>query len=232
MLHKFVAFIWILGSTLTIFAQQTVQDYRQGRFCHYDLETSDVGTAEVRVRPNRIRVKIRDAQPHTLYTVWIDFRNRETGQLAADYPLAAGALDRGVAPAFASTAGVTSGMGLDANAIVTNGRGNGSATFRLDYNVLQLGESPVVGGELAMQGLNRVGGYWLRQYGLDPQTQASLQLVDAETGLPLLERSTPQGLTIVGHPDFVTHGHTPGVGGVDHFPGFKGDFPSECLPES
>ncbi|MEM7118559.1 MAG: hypothetical protein AAF614_39435 [Chloroflexota bacterium] len=215
-----------------MFTTQVLHDYNRGRFCHYDLTTSDVGTAEVKVRQGKLKVKIRDAQPNTLYTVWVDFRNRETGELAADYPLDAGALERGVAPAFASTAGVTSGMGLDANAIVTNRRGNGTGVFELDYKLLQPGTSPVVGGELAMQGLNRIGGYWLRQFGVDPQTAASVQLVDPHTGLPLLERSTAQGLTIVGHPDFVTHGHTPGVGGVDHFPGFKGDFPSECLPES
>lgn len=36
--------------------------------------------------------------------------------------------------------------------------------MNLDYNLLQPGESAVVGDRLAMQGANRVGGYWLRIY--------------------------------------------------------------------
>ena len=38
-----------------------------------------------------------------------------------------------------------------------------------------------------------------------------------------------QGITIVFHHDLVTHGFTPGVGGVDHSSAFKGDFPTTCL---
>ena len=48
-------------------------------------------------------------------------------------------------------------------------------------------------------------------------------------GLPVLLRGTAQGITIVGHTDFVTHGHTPGTKNVDHFSGFNGDFPSDCV---
>ena len=72
-------------------------------------------------------------------------------------------------------------------------------------------------------GLNRVGGGWLRQYREkvniedpdDPPNlipNPSLQEVDLDTGFPVLVRFTAQGITIVSHPDFVTHGHTPGVG--------------------
>ena len=115
-----------------------------------------------------------------------------------------------------------------------------SHIVQLDYELLRPGDSPVVFGTLAMQGPNRVGGHWMRIY--DPPKKkkaketASLQLTDGDDdddddGLPLLERSTPQGITIVRHPDFVTHGHTPGVGGVDHFSAFKGDFPAACLED-
>ena len=53
--------------------------------------------------------------------------------------------------------------------------------------------------------------------------------IDPATDRPVVVRATAQGITIVGHFDFVTHGHTPGVGGVDHFSGFNGGFPAECL---
>ena len=53
-------------------------------------------------------------------------------------------------------------MGLDANAVITDGAGNGVLHAQLDYELLEPGASPVVGEGLAMQGLNRVGGGWLR----------------------------------------------------------------------
>jgi hypothetical protein len=99
--------------------------------------------------------------------------------------------------------------------------------IRLDYNLLGTGTGPVVAEDLVEQDPNRVGGGWLRIYTEPLSSGASVQTVDGR-GLPLLYRSTAQGLTIVGHFDHVTHGHTPGVGGVDHFSGFKGDFPSDC----
>jgi len=120
-------------------------------------------------------------------------------------------------------------MALDANGVITNGSGDATLNVTLDYDLLAPGDSPVVGEELAMQGLNRVGGGWLRDYPEDPNVQASLQKTDETTGRPLVQRSTAQGITIQYHPDKITHGHTPGVGGIDHFPGYNGDFPSSCL---
>ncbi|MEM7204446.1 MAG: hypothetical protein AAF628_29575 [Planctomycetota bacterium] len=189
----------------------------------YDLEqsTGEFGNAEATIDGTQLSIRVTGADPNTLYTVWVDFRSRATLTVSADYP--PGALARGVAPAFASTAGVTSGIGMDPNGFVTDGSGNALFTVALDYELLKAGDAPVVWDALAMQGANRVGGQWMRRYQGD--SGASLQRVDPTTGLPLLARATPQGLTLVKHPDRVTHGHTPGVGGVDHNPGFKGDFP-------
>ena len=58
-------------------------------------------------------------------------------------------------------------------------------------------------------------------------TGASVQVV--RRGLPLLQLATVKRLVIVGHFDKVTHGHTPGVKGVDRFSGFKRDIPGDCL---
>lgn len=198
--------------------------------CKYDLTPSSgqPGTATVDITANRFQIEFKNANPNTLYTIWADHRNRGTLQLADDYPLREGALQRGVAPVFGTTAGVTSGMGLDANAIVTDSQGNATLSVPLDYNLLGKTASPVVGAGLAMQGKNRVGGGWLRVYPEDPIVIASLQVTDPATGLPQLPRSTVQGITVVRHPDRVSHGHTPGVGGVDHFSAFSGDFPLEC----
>ena len=76
-----------------------------------------------------------------MYTVWVDFRNRFTGVVGLDYP--SGALPRGVAPAFATTQGVTSGMGLDANAFVTDGNG-GMDWHNYTLTVIDLNDPPVI----------------------------------------------------------------------------------------
>lgn len=199
--------------------------------CTFELTSVDEGTAVVKIQGKKLKIKVQNARPDTLYTIWLDYKNRETGLLADDYPLDAGAIGRGVAPAFATTAGVTSGMGLDDNAFITNGMGRAKFKVKLDYHVLNEGASPVVGGEISMQGVNRVGGYWLRKYPADSTVEASLQSVHPYTGLPLVERSTVQGFTIQYHPDYISHGHTPGVGGVDHFGAFNGDIPAECLDD-
>jgi hypothetical protein len=231
MLSKVIVFSWIISSIFSMFTPRVLfRADKPGKSCDYVLATADIGETEVRIKEGEIKVTVKNGRPDTLYTIWMDFQNRATGQLSADYPLAEGALGRGVAPAFASTAGVTNGMGLDVNGLVTDKKGNGSIKIKLDYNLLETGASPVVGAELSLQGQNRVGGNWLRVYEQDPQIGPSVQVVDAETGLPLLERATAQGITIVRHAVQITHGHTPGVGGVDHFPGFFGDFPASCLP--
>lgn len=214
-----VAGVFLAGFTTNIYANN----------CTYDLTSTDQGTAKVKIHGNKLEIKVDNARPNTLYTVWLDFKSRATGLLSADYIAINGALGRGVAPAFASTAGVTSGMGVDPNGFVTNNNGKKKFKVKLDFEMLEAGASPVVGEELSMQGMNRVGGYWLRQYGTDPQTGASLQLVDPYTDLPLLERATVQGITVQYHPDLISHGHTPGVGGVDHSGAFKGDIPAGCL---
>lgn len=195
--------------------------------CQYRLAAAENGSsARVNIMGEMLNIKVRRAKPDTLYTVWIDFRNRATLTIPDDYP--SGAIARGVAPAFASTAGVTAGMGMDENGFMTDGNGNANFYVKLDYEVLKTGASPVVAADLTMQGENRVAGAWMRSYAVDPDTAASVQVIDSATHLPVVEKSTAQGLTIVGHFDNITHGHTPGVGNVDHFPGFNGDFPDRC----
>lgn len=202
--------------------------------CFYKLDTSQGanGNATARIKNGHLRITISNGLPDTLYTVWIDFKNRDSGLLAFDYPLADGALERGVAPAFAITAPVRNGIGYDANAIVTDKRGFARKTLRLDYKPLREGHSPVVSNELTMQGLNRIGGYWLRKFEFDETLMASAQYAGMgrrNRQFAKVHRATAQGITIVSHPDYITHGHTPGVKNVDHFSGFSGDFPDRCL---
>lgn len=200
--------------------------------CSYQLTPAagQAGSASVSIQDNNFRIDFDFVNPDALYTIWVDFKNRATGQLADDYPSANGALPRGVAPLFATTAGVTAGMGLDSNGVITDDDGNGSLSRTLDYNLLDPGASPVIGAQFVMQGPNLVGGGWLRVFSEPLDASASLQVVDPNTGLPLVQRSTAQGITVVFHPDFITHGHTPGVKGVDHRSAFSGDFPSDsCL---
>lgn len=222
--------------------------------CTFDL-SGDVGEAKIKIKPGKLEVKFKNALPNTLHTVWIDFRNRAEKKvgstqkaMADDYPIpfnvrgvdlsnTGPGIARGIAPAFATTQGVTSGMGLDANGIITKNKGNGKLNLKLDYNLLRPGDSPVVAADLVNAGedeTNRIGGGWLRLYQSPIASGASNQAVDPVTGLPVVIRATAQGITIVSHVDRITHGHTPGVGGgVDHsgddFPGFKGDFPADCL---
>ena len=206
--------------------------------CVYTLTQSggETGTAVANITPRSLRLRVRGAAPNRVYTIWTDHKNRATGLLAPDYPpfpvdpttsLHADPHPRGVAPTFASTAGVTSGMGRDLNSFVTNGQGNANFRVRLDYNMLEPGASPVIAGDLAMQGANIVGGSWLRVF-TAAVVAASVQAVDGN-GLPVLKRSTAQGLTVQRHEDPVTHGHFSGTGGVDHFSAWKGDFPAGCV---
>ena len=187
-----------------------------------------LGSAKVHIVNDNFSVKFRGTRGNTLYTVWIDFKNRATGRVTEDYPFDKGAVDSALAPAFASTDGVKAGMGIDPNGLVTDKDGDGIFKAKLDYDVFQAGGSPVVGGQLAMQGLNHVGGYWLRVYPSDPEAKPSLQEIDEWTGLPKLRRATAQAITVVFHSDKVTHGHSPGVNGLDHFPAFKADLPISC----
>ena len=210
-------------------------DNGNGLSCIYEL-AGDTGTAKAFIKSDSLKVKFTNAKPNTVYTVWVDFKSRATGQLSSDYPLDASGntefsgpgIGRGVAPAFAKVAPVYEGMRLDLNAVKTNAAGNAVLNVDLDYDLLGSGTCPVTAETLTLQGeFNRVGGSWLRQY-VDPvEDNASAQVLDAN-GQPELVLATAQGLTIVGHFIPLSHGHTPGVGGVDHFPGFKGDFPTTC----
>ena len=206
--------------------------------CVYDLTPSsdEPGTATVNIRPRSLRIRVRGAVPYMMYTAWTDHRSRATGQMAPDFPqypvdpatsYHGNPHPRGVAPPIASTAGVTSGMGLDGNAFVTNAKGNANFRVRLDYNLLAPGASPVIAEDLAMQGANIVGGSWLRMY-TQPVAVPSVQAVDGN-GLPIVVRSTAQGFTVQIHDDPTSHGHFPGTGGVDHVHAWKGDFPAECM---
>jgi len=221
--------IAVLTAGLTILGSEAAAR----TLCKYQLKTAtgETGRANVKIRDDkRLEIRIRDAQPNTLYTVWVDFRKRLSGGrkiLTRDYPLREGAVPDGVAPAFCIRCPVFEGIRLDPNSIMTDDDGDGRLRADLDYNLLKSGDSPVV-GELSEQGENRVGGSWLRKYEEDPTRRASPQRVDDE-GDPLVERATAQGITIVRHPDFVSHGHTPGVKNVDHRSAFSGNFPDDCL---
>lgn len=212
-------------------------NFRQ-RACSYYLELGNEesqGRASVNIRSQSLSIDIRGAEPSTMYTVWVDFQNRATGALASDYPVTNNDVDiartgpgigRGVAPAFGVTAPVYEGMRPDVNAVITDRFGNGSLRVYLGYNLLGMGQSPVMAESLTMQGENRIGGSWLRRYPHPLALGANRQV--RSRGVPDVVRATAQGLTIVGHFEPLSHGHTPGVGGVDHFPGFKGDFPWYC----
>ena len=232
-------------------SDQSANSVKAATSCVYDLTqgSSEPGTATVNIRPRSLRIRVRGAEPNTMFTVWTDHRSRATGQRADDFPvdfyppghpnagepipvdpttsLHGDAHPRGVAPAVASTAGITSGMGLDGNAFRTNGRGNANFRVRLDYNLLEPGASPIIAADLATQGANIVGGSWLRMY-TQPVAVPSVQAVDGN-GLPIVVRSTAQGFTVQRHDDPTSHGHFPGTGTVDHVNAWKGDFPAECM---
>ncbi|NND00118.1 MAG: hypothetical protein HKN85_08050 [Gammaproteobacteria bacterium] len=196
-----------------------------GQKCKYTLTQSggEMGIARVNIRNKKFKVKLRGAQADKLYTVWIDFRMRADG---SSLPVGFPATARVVAPAMASDAGVSNGIGPDENVLITDSDGDAQATFHLDYKVLQTDAMPVVGG-LTMQGLNVVGGYWMRQYAVDQDSMASIQIVDKPYS-PSLVRSTAAGVTIVRHDDTISHGLAPGTKNVDHFSAWNGDFPASC----
>lgn len=231
--------------TRSLRALQAYYPSFQRQSCSFQLELGNdeaQGEARVYITPTSIEVRVQNARPNTLYTVWVDFQSRATGQLSADYPVEGGSVDlsrsgpgiaRGVAPAFSKTAPVYEGMRTDVNGFMTDRWGNSRWYTSLDYNLLGRSTSPVTAASLTMQGQNRVGGSWLRFYEGNVFSAASAQSRTLSSfhysNVPRLVLATAQGLTIVGHYVPVTHGHTPGVGGVDHFPGFKGDFPSYCV---
>ncbi len=226
-------FAYIAASLLaTFFITSTAgAGNKPGVECKYKLEPAaghpNTAKAQVDIKDrSQLKVKLSGALKQTLYTIWIDFRTRPDNTLPIDFPTESGV--QAVLPAMAITDGVTNGIGLDVNAIVTDDEGDGSVEIKLDYEILQPYTTPVVGG-LAMQGMNRVGGFWMRQYPVHPSMAASLQKTDPKTGLPLVVRNTSAGITIVSHPDYITHGLTPGVGGVDHFSAFSGNFPDNCM---
>lgn len=194
------------------------------KHCTYTLDQAgaEFGVAEIRINKKKLRVVIGGAQPDTLYTVWVDFRTTG-GALPDDFPLGV----RPVSPAMPTNKGVSNGIGLDRNGIMTDENGEANVKISLNYEILKKDRSPVVGG-LAMQGLNVVGGFWMRKYPSDPAVQASSQITKNPFE-PELVYSTAVGITIVRHPDTITHGLSPGVKYVDHFSAWKGDFPSHCL---
>lgn len=205
-----------------------------GQKCVYSLTSVGRGTAKAYVWPNRVLFKFRNAEPKTLYTVWIDYMNRASKKLSNDYPINTGknsktgnGVARGVAPCLATTAPVYEGMRVDLNGVITDNNGNADLMIRLNYNLLKRGQSPVVAETLTMQGENRVGGSWLRYYSESIASGPSKQTVDGK-GRPKVRRSTAQGFTIVAHTSHISHGHTPGVGGTDHNGAFIGDFPDNC----
>ena len=205
---------------------------RRPQTCKFDLDlsTDSQGTASVKIVGKTLFIKFSKALPSTLYTIWVDFRNRGTLELSSDYPLDTSngsGIARGVAPAFAKTSPVFEGMRPDLNSVKTDKRGNAIFFGRLDYELLKPGDSPVVTESLTMQGENRVGGSWMREYPSDVSSGASSQVL-MSNNVPQLVTATAQGLTIVGHFLPFTHGHTPGVGGVDNFGAYQGDFPDFC----
>ncbi len=196
--------------------------------CTYNLNAvgDALGWFLVDLEEDELEIEVSGADPNTLYTVWFNFSER---------PLDS----QGVAPAFATTAGVFEGMRMDVNGFMTDSDGDAEFKAELDYNLLQPGDAPVVFQDntfdplrdLDKQGMNRVGGHWKRVYQVgDYNAAASLQLTSPHTRRPQVERGTAKGIVIAQHFDFITHGHTPGVFNVDFFVPFSGDFPPECLP--
>ena len=200
---------------------------KHGRnYCAYTLDQAgdEQGVAEIRIHKKNLRVVIYGAKPGSMYTVWTDFRKRNDGSSPPDnFPLGVPL----VSPAMPTNKGVTNGIGLDRNGIITDEYGEANVVIPLNYELLKKNRSPVVGG-LTMQGLNVVGGYWMRQYPQDPSVQASSQIIK-KPFKPKLVYSTAAGITMVRHPDTISHGLTPGVKNVDHFSAWKGDFPSQCV---
>jgi hypothetical protein len=197
-----------------------------GKSCNYMLNQAEggKGQAEIRIDKKKLRVVIDGAERDTLYTVWIDFRMRSQGKSKPPgFPPGVPA----VSPAIPTDKGVTNGIGLDRNGIMTDKKGRANVIISLNYELLKAGSSPVVGG-LARQGLNVVGGFWMRQYSVDPLTAASSQNVTKDFK-PELVYSTAAGITMVRHPDTITHGHSPGNGDVDFSSAWSGDFPNKCL---
>lgn len=202
-------------------------DQKPGSECTYELTATSnaLGRFLVALEENELEIEVSDADPYTLYTVWFNFSERPPDSQA-------------VAPAFATTAGVFEGMVMDINGFLTDSNGDADFEVELDFNLLQPGDAPVVFQDntsdplrdLDKQGMNRVGGHWKRVYPVQYNTAASLQLTGLHPGQPLVERGTARGIVIAQHFDFITHGHTPGVGGVDFFVPFSGAFPPECLP--
>jgi len=218
--------LFMLGdSGLNPGATQVLADNEQE--CTYELTARDgaPGRFVVEVEENELKMEVSDADPNTLYTVWFNFLPGRPAD------------SQGVAPAFATIAGVFEGMRMDINGFITDSDGDAEFEAELDYNLLQPDDAPVVFKDntsdplrdLDKQGKNRVGGHWKRVYLSDDyNAAASLQSTNPD-GRPLVERGTAKGIVMAQHFDFVTHGHTPGVGGVDFFVPFSGAFPPECM---
>ena len=227
---------------LLLVSSVDAQESKTKAICEYTLDLSDEeegqGTAVASITSSGIRIVFSGAKPNTLYTIWTDFRSRATGMVAADYPIPENAdvdisrtgpgVARGVAPTMATFHPVYEGMKRDRNAVMTNSKGDAVFNSKLKFNLLGKGESPVVAESFSKQGNSIVGGSWMRMYEEPLDNGPSRQVLD-KSNRPVIVGATAQGLTIVGHFIPLTHGHSPGVGGVDHFPGFKGDFPSSCM---
>lgn len=210
--------------------------------CEFDLvsQAGQDGTARVSIRSyerqgrpaSDLRIKIRDAENGAtttvgdgMYTVWVSFKG------APDLP-ATSPTDtvRDVAPAFSTLAGVTAGLGLDDNAIVTNSKGKANFRSKLDYDLLLEGDSPVVGA-LALQASDpkqHLGGGWMRIYQGDGTQEPDFDR-DSKGRIAKVERATAQGIIIVFHRDMISHGHTPGVKPEERVGAWKADFPSSCM---
>jgi hypothetical protein len=192
--------------------------------------TFEVGPIEGRDEPanailrveldeEELKLELTGATPNTLYTGWWNFVSKPEDA-------------QGVAPTAATTAAFTAGMGTDINGFFTDEEGNGTLNVDLDYNPLQPLQTPVVYMDLSQQGMNNVDGHWMRVYDEDITVMGSVQVIDPNTGLPMVVRGTAAGVLLARHPDTVTHGHTPGTGGgVDFTTTFRAPFPAECLPQ-
>lgn len=208
------------------------QNYR----CAYNLTSEKFeqrGTAKVEIQGQKLRVKLLDAEPNTLYTVWVDFRSMTNNNaLPTQFPSKKQA--RHLAPAFATNEGVLNGMGLDKNAIVTDVDGDAILEINLDYSPLQADRAPIVSKSVAMQGKNIVAGSWMKKFSNDTKVQASTPMIDQTTGMPELVRSTAAGFTVLRHVEKITHGVVPGTPSVDYVKraGFRGDIPTQCAQEA
>ena len=206
-------------------------DDDNGSTCRYEADgkvgtPSENGTANFGISRNgkRVRIKLKNASPNSLYTVWIGVTD-DSRPVDGDNNF----LTQGVLPAFKTTQGATEGMGLDRNAILTDEDGDGKFSVKLDWDLLAPLATPLVSIELDTQDGQIVGGHWTREYDVDGRQVVAPDPKNPAVDIPVLVRGTANGFILVEHPyTKITHGHSPGTKNLDRISGFSAPFPESC----